>query len=122
VCSSDLDTLVAIAAKELVGSGVGLSPGETIQYIITEEHTDAKRDRARPFAHYRGCEPYDVEKYIELLIRATETVLTPFGVGYSQIEEWVQEGIGKISANTIALRSKSLGPLFDFAERKHTDL
>ena len=34
------DTQLAIAAKELVGRGVALSPGESIQYVITEHHAD----------------------------------------------------------------------------------
>jgi DNA polymerase-2 len=113
------DTLLAIAAKGLLGSGVELSPGESIQYIIAEEHADAKCDRARPFVHYRGQEPYDAEKYIELLLCATETVLTPLGVEYSQIEEWVKNGIGRKDPKLAKPQRKSLGPLFDFAETQY---
>jgi DNA polymerase-2 len=114
------DTLLAIAAKELLGSGVELSPGESIQYIVTEEHADAKCDRVRPFVHYRGREPYDVEKYTEMLLKATETVLTPLGVKYQQIEKWVKEGLGDAERIRLDLRKPQkvwLGPLFDFAER-----
>jgi DNA polymerase-2 len=114
------DTLLSIAAKELVGSGIELSPGESIQYIITEEHADAKCDRARPFIYYRGQEPYDAEKYIELLLRAVETVLVPLGVKGSQIEEWVNEGTGEVERAQRYLPKKKVeywGPLFEFAER-----
>lgn len=115
------DTLLAIAAKELLGSDVALSPGESIQYIITEEHADAKCDRARPFAHYRGGEPYDVTKYTALLLKATETVLTPLGIGYPQIEAWIKEGMDDTENRRFDLRKPQtvwLGPLFDFAERR----
>jgi DNA polymerase elongation subunit (family B) len=95
------DTLLAIAAKELLGSGVELSPGESIQYIITEEHADAKCDRARAFAHYCGREPYDVQKYTELLLRAVETVLTPFGITRTQIDEWAKLGTGIQNSQTV---------------------
>jgi len=114
------DTLLAIAAKELLGSGVELSPGESIQYIITEEHAHAKIDRARPFVHYRGQEPYDAEKYVELLLRAVETVLIPLGVDGSQIAEWVKEGTGEAERAQRDLAKKTVeswGPLFEFAER-----
>ena len=114
------DSLLAIAAKELVGSGIELSPGESIQYIIMEEHADAKSDRVRPFIHYRGQEPYDAEKYIELLLRAVETVLTPLGVEYSKIEEWVKEGTGESEQEKLYLPKKKVeywGPLFEFAAR-----
>jgi DNA polymerase elongation subunit (family B) len=114
------DTLLAIAAKELAGSGIELSPGESIQYIITEEHADAKCDRARPFVHYRGQEPYDAEKYIESLLRAVETVLTPLGIEYSQIVEWVKQGTGEAEQAQLYLPKKKVeywGPLFEFAAR-----
>jgi DNA polymerase II len=114
------DTLLAIAAKEMLGAGVELSPGESIQYIITEEHADAKCDRARPFVHYRGQEPYDAEKYVELLLRAVETVLTPLGIEYSQIEEWVKQGTGETERAQLYLSKKKVeywGPLFEFAAR-----
>ena len=102
------DTLLAIAAKELAESGIELSPGESIQYIITEEHADAKCDRARPFIHYRGQEPYDVEKYIELLLRAVETVLTPLGIEYSKIKEWVKQGTGEAERAQLYLPKKNM--------------
>ena len=84
------DTQLAIAAKELVGRGVTLSPGESIQYIITEQHAAVPCDRVRALAHYRGREPYDADKYIELLVRAVETVLTPLGIDERQIETHVK--------------------------------
>jgi DNA polymerase-2 len=113
------DTLLSIAAKELVGSGIESSPGESIQYIITEEHADAKCDRARPFVYYRGQEPYDAEKYIELLLRAVETVLTPLGIDGSQIEEWVKQGTGEVERARLYAPKKVeyWGPLFEFAAR-----
>jgi DNA polymerase-2 len=114
------DTLLAIATKELLGSGVELSPGESIQYIITEERAGAKCDRVRPFAHYRAQEPYDTEKYTELLLRAVETVLTPLGITRTQIEEWVKQRIGETERLRLDLRKPQkvwLGPLFDFAGR-----
>jgi DNA polymerase-2 len=114
------DTLLAIAAQELLNTGIELSPGESIQYIITEEHAAAKCDRAQPLAHYRGKEPYDAEKYIELLLKAVETVLTPLGVESSQIKEWTKQGTGETERGLISLSKKKLeywGPLFEFAAR-----
>ncbi len=74
----------------------------------------------RAFAHYRGREPYDVEKYTELLLRAVETVLTPLGVTHSQIDQWVKERTGEVERIAIVLPNKTKtywGPLFEFAER-----
>ena len=113
------DTLLAIAAKELVGSGIELSPGESIQYIITEADARAKIDRARVVEQYRGNEPYDAEKYIELLVRATQTVLAPLGIDEKQIATWVNEGLGKEkpSAKRLASTTVYWGPLFELADR-----
>ena len=108
------------AAKELAGSGIELSPGESIQYIITEEHAGARCDRVRPFVHCRGQEPYDAEKYIELLLRAVETVLTPLGIKYLHIEEWVKQRPGETERAQLYLPKKKVeywGPLFEFAAR-----
>ena len=96
-----------------------LSPGESIQYIITEENARAKIDRARPLEQYRGDEPYDAEKYIELLIRATQTVLAPLGINEPQVTTWVKEGLGKdkpLIRHPLPTPAY-WGPLFEFAER-----
>ena len=113
------DTLHAIAAKELVGSGIALSPGESIQYIITEENARAKIDRARPLEQYRGDEPYDAKKYIELLVHATQTVLAPLGIDEPQIFKLVTEGLGKEKPTPRQQLPTPVywGPLFEFAER-----
>ena len=71
----------AIAAKTLAGAGVKLHPGEQIGYIILDLKAKFKGDRARPALLLTGTESYDTEKYVELLIRAAETLLAP--VGYS---------------------------------------
>lgn len=111
------DTLLAIAAKELIGRGVELSPGESIQYIITEEHADAVCDRVRAYVDNRGREPYDVDKYNELLLRAVETVLSPLGIEYQQIEGWMKEGTGRterVPKSLSTTQSAYWGPLFEF--------
>ena len=114
------DTQLAIAARSLTEQGVELSPGESLQYIITEQRARAPRDRVQPLTQYRGRESYDSDKYIELLLRAVETVLTPLGVSYAQIEESVKAGVGRkeCAPRIPKRRSDSLGPLFDFAARQ----
>ncbi len=69
----------AIAAKTLAGAGVKLHPGEQIGYIILDQKAKFKGDRARPAVLLTGTESYDKEKYVELLIRAGETLLAPVG-------------------------------------------
>ncbi|CAG0945354.1 hypothetical protein ANRL1_02291 [Anaerolineae bacterium] len=77
-------------------------------------------DRARPFIYYRGQEPYDAEKYVELLLRAVETVLTPLGIKRSQIDAWVKEGTGEAERLQLYAPKKVeyWGPLFEFAAQQ----
>ena len=78
-----------------------------------------RRVIARALAHYDGREPYDADKYIELLVRATQTVLAPLGIDDQQVERWVVEGLGKEqSRNHLSSTTTAYwGPLFEFAER-----
>ncbi|MFQ5950085.1 MAG: DNA polymerase domain-containing protein, partial [Nitrospiria bacterium] len=69
----------AIAAKELARAGANLHPGEQIGYIILDGKAKFKGDRARPAVLLTGTESYDKEGYVELLLRAAETLLTPVG-------------------------------------------
>jgi DNA polymerase elongation subunit (family B) len=71
----------AIAAKELARAGAQLHPGEQIGYIILDQQAKFKGDRARSAVLLTGSESYDKERYVELLVRAAETLLAP--VGYS---------------------------------------
>lgn len=74
------DSRLAQAAEELLRDGVAPVPGESIQYIWTQEHAAAGREAWAPARHYRRAERYDAEKYVELLVRAVAPLLAPFGV------------------------------------------
>jgi DNA polymerase-2 len=69
----------AIAAKELVRAGVKLHPGEQVGYLILDQKAKVKGDRARSALLLTGEESYDKERYVELLLRAAETLLAPLG-------------------------------------------
>jgi DNA polymerase-2 len=69
----------AIVSQTLSEAGVQLSPGEGIEYIITD--ATGKRDpmKAKPLALYALEDGYDANKYSELVLQAAETLLEPFG-------------------------------------------
>ena len=81
----------AIAAKTLAGAGVKLHPGEQIGYIILDLKAKFKGDRARPALLLTGTESYDTEKYVELLLRAAETLLAPVGYSADRIRSYLEK-------------------------------
>lgn len=70
---------IALAARMLARSGARLHAGEAIKYIIMDADAKVLEDRVRPLALLGTDWTYDQDQYAELLIRAAETVLEPFG-------------------------------------------
>jgi DNA polymerase elongation subunit (family B) len=85
------NTLNAVVAKQLLGDGVELAPGESIQYVILESKAQAYADRARALEQLDGSVGYDVEKYEELLLRSVVTLLAPIGVTQPTLDKQVAE-------------------------------
>ncbi len=62
----------AIVAQQLLGRGVHLRPGQTVEYIITDAGNRVPNDRVRAYALWDGWFGYDRRKYAELLRDAFE--------------------------------------------------
>jgi DNA polymerase elongation subunit (family B) len=77
----------AIVSQTLAEAGVTLSPGEAIEYIITD--ATGKRDprKASPLALYALDDGYDADKYADFVIEAVETMLEPLGYSKEKIKE-----------------------------------
>jgi DNA polymerase-2 len=60
----------AVAAQQLLGRGVRLRPGQTVEYIITAAGSPVPNERVRAFAAWEGFHGYDREKYRALLQEA----------------------------------------------------
>jgi DNA polymerase-2 len=76
----------AIATELAVRYGQDIQPGQPVRYV----HTDAKsRHPLRRVAvpHTSAAAQYDVDKYVELLLRATDTLLTLLGWNYERLVE-----------------------------------
>ncbi|HEV8338336.1 MAG TPA: DNA polymerase domain-containing protein [bacterium] len=80
---------VAVAARALAAAGIHLHPGEAIQYVITDADAKLVDERVRPLALLGADWVYDLERYAELLLRAAETVLEPFGYTADRLREEV---------------------------------
>jgi DNA polymerase II len=77
-----VDSLTALAAQELEDVGIPVHPGEKVRYVIKDAESKDKAERVRPFPLVGPDDTYDVKKYLDLLVKATEEIL--IHVGYDK--------------------------------------
>ena len=74
-----VDSLTALAAQELEDMGIPIHPGEKVRYVIKDALSKDKAERVRPFPLVGPDDTYDVKKYVDLLVKATEEILIHLG-------------------------------------------
>ncbi len=74
-----VDSLTALAAQQLEDFGIEIHPGEKVRYVIKDALSKDKSERVRPFPLAGPDDTYDVKKYLEMLVKATEEVLIHLG-------------------------------------------
>ncbi len=82
-----VDSLTALAAQQLEGFGIPIFPGEKVRYVIKDAESRDKGERVRPFPLVGSEDTYDVKKYLEMLLKATEEILIPLGYGAKDLEK-----------------------------------
>jgi len=79
VAEYKVDTATALAAKQLKNAGIHLQPGEKVRYVHREPKRGPKELRVQAAPFLETLEDYDADHYLELLERAVEEVMLPFG-------------------------------------------
>jgi DNA polymerase elongation subunit (family B) len=74
-----VDSLTALAAQQLEDFGIPIHPGERVRYMIKDAEAKDKAERVRSFPLVGPDDTYDVKKYLELLLKATEELLIHLG-------------------------------------------
>jgi DNA polymerase-2 len=74
-----VDSPTALAAQELEDIGIPIHPGEKVRYVIKDALSKNKAERVRPFPLVGPDDTYDVKKYLEMLVKATEEILIHVG-------------------------------------------
>ena len=74
-----VDSLTALAAQQLEDVGIEIHPGEKVRYVIKDALSKDKSERVRPFPLVGPDDTYDVKKYLEMLVKATEEILIHLG-------------------------------------------
>jgi len=82
-----VDSLTALAAQQLEDVGIPIHPGEKVKYVIKNAKSKDKGERVRPFPLVGPDDTYDVKKYLEMLMKATEEVLIHVGYDVKRLEE-----------------------------------
>jgi DNA polymerase I len=73
------DVFQAIAAKQLEKAGFEVSAGQTVQYLIVDSKSNTVKNRVLAAGLLKPKTRYDVQKYLDMLISAGETLLEVFG-------------------------------------------
>jgi len=82
-------TVAAQAARELVGAGIQLLPGENLRFLIVPGP-----EKARAWERLSGDEIYDRAAYTDRFLRAIESLLAPVGVDRAMLETWLHGNTG----------------------------
>lgn len=81
------DVLQAIAAKHLEEAGFEVSAGQNIQFLIVNSKSKTVNNKVSPAKLLKPKMRYDVPKYLEMLLSASETLLVVFGYTKNRIRE-----------------------------------
>jgi DNA polymerase-2 len=84
-----VDSLTALAAQELEDVGIPIHPGEKVRYVIKDAESKDKAERVRPFPLVGPDDTYDVKKYLDLLVKATEEILIHVGYDTKKLKKMI---------------------------------
>jgi DNA polymerase elongation subunit (family B) len=83
------DVFQAIASRQLMGAGFDVYPGQTVQYLITDSKSKRVNERVLAEQLIKDKANYDVEKYLDLLVSAADTLLGVFGYNSERIRDLI---------------------------------
>jgi DNA polymerase-2 len=93
-----VDSLTALAAQELEDVGIPIHPGEKVRYVIKDAESKDKAERVRPFPLVGPDDTYDVKKYVEILVKATEEILIHVGYDVKRLKKIISSPYACVSA------------------------
>lgn len=91
------NNLSAMVVRELAQFGVTVKAGEVIDYVIVDQTGKREPQKAKSLLTYQHWDGYDIEKYTEFLLKAVETLLSPFGYDAERLASLYGVGDGKRS-------------------------
>mgnify|MGYP005836511373 CR=1 FL=1 len=85
----------ALVTKELKQFGVNIPAGEIIEYIIIDQTGKRDPQKAKSLLTYQIWDGYDIDKYSEFMLKALETLLSPFGYDFDKLQLHYSINVGK---------------------------
>lgn len=107
------NSVSAVVSRLVAAMGVHLAPGESIEFIVLDQTGKRRPEKAKPLAVYALEDGYDIDYYVDLALRAAETMLQPFGYTKEQLAE--SFGVGKKKTKRIPASQGA----FEFKEITH---
>jgi DNA polymerase elongation subunit (family B) len=95
----------AIASQQLLSRGIKLAPGERIQLVYLNATSRIPAEKVRAYSLLDGNCNYDVDKYSELLLQATEALLLHFGWSTKKLAD----ALGRRKSGTVRGKRSLLG-------------
>ncbi len=85
-----VDSLTALAAQQLEDVGIDIHPGEKVRYVIKDAQSKDKAERVKPFPLVGPDDTYDIKKYVEMLVKATEEILIHVGYDAKYLKKMIE--------------------------------
>lgn len=73
------NSISATVTRLIEETGIHLSAGEAIEYIIIDASGRKQPYKAKPLSLYAFEDGYDIDKYSDMVVDAASTLLSPFG-------------------------------------------
>jgi DNA polymerase elongation subunit (family B) len=88
-----VDSLTALAAQQLEDFGIPIHPGEKVRYVVKDAKARDKGERVKPFPLVGPDDTYDVKKYLEMLVKATEEILIHLGYDSKRLKKMIDTSL-----------------------------
>jgi DNA polymerase elongation subunit (family B) len=86
-----VDNLVKSSLSQLRDLGIHIEPGQSIRYVVCDEHARDYRKRVCIFEKLEDCYSVDVDFYLRQIAMHGESLLVPFGFNYEQFYDMLQK-------------------------------
>jgi len=84
-----VDSLTAIAAQQLDEVGIEIHPGEKVSYLIKDALAKDKAERVKSLPLIGPDDTYDIKKYLDILLKASEELLIHFGYDRKHLSQLI---------------------------------
>ncbi|MBS7621429.1 hypothetical protein KEJ32_04890, partial [Candidatus Bathyarchaeota archaeon] len=89
----------AVAARQLMAAGFDVYPGQTVQYLIVDADNSNPKKRVRAAQLLNTNPRFDVQKYVDMLLEAGETLFSVFGYSMERLRSEVLYGEKQLILN-----------------------